>query len=121
MSEHSYVEELRQKNAERSVTYTNVFWGPDAYKLSEEERARHLLAIMWQIERGHTATVKCIDGFPIQRYYSFTKNRWHWRANWGEFWPWIQDQFAKVGMKYRIWRDRKLVNPYTVDLNSKTA
>lgn len=86
-------------------------WGPEAAKVGAEGRAKALLASQWRIDMAHTCRIECIDP-PIGWSFN-TKTMWRSiRIRWRRLLPWFGDQGRRVGMRYRIWRDRHVVNPY---------
>jgi hypothetical protein len=93
-----YVQALRQQVrkqvAQGMVNRSGGSWGPEGEKLDCEGRARELLACDWEIEHEHCHRVEAMDGI---------RNRLR---------PWIGDRFRAAACKWRIWRDRRLVNPY---------
>lgn len=93
---HSYVAELAAKQRERGIVSSNVFWTAEGHALSDEERARHELALIWEIEQGHMHRVRCIDGF----------------RNWRDTWNWIHDRVDEAVFHLRKWLHRNRVNPY---------
>jgi hypothetical protein len=119
-----YVTELRE-HTRRAVVLGLVdrspgTWGPSArdfktgaWKIDAETRAKTLLAIEWRVKRGHTCRIESFDGPPW--YWPIDLRTWRrsfLHIEWRMIVPWLGDLCRRLGMRYRIWRDRNLVNPY---------
>lgn len=52
-----YVDELRSLYETKHVKRGHVWWGPDAGKMTADERAKVLLDSEWQIARGHSIAI----------------------------------------------------------------
>ena len=94
-------------------------WGPDAidfktgeWKIDAEERAKALLAIEWRVQHGHSCRIECIDGPPWGWTFNTRTMRRSFRVKWHMIGPWLGDLRRTLGMRYRVWRDRDLINPY---------
>lgn len=90
-------------------------WGPDAFKISAEERARHLLGMDWRFERGHTCRIEAIDGLMffqhVVRDGKYVR-KFRWRT-FRDVIPWLGDRVRSAAMHVRILRDKLLFpNPY---------
>ena len=118
-----YVTELREqtrKQVERGMLDRSPgSWGPAAidfktgkWKIDAETRAKALLAIEWRMQHGHSCRVECIDGTPWHWSFDTRTMRWHYRIDLDRIGPWLGDLRRSLAMRYRIWRDRHLVNPY---------
>lgn len=65
----SFVEQLAEKHQEMGVVRFSPFWGPQGQSLSDEEKAKVLLSVYWEMERGHCAKQDCFSetGTPIHK------------------------------------------------------
>lgn len=86
-------------------------WGPEGAKLDAEGRAKALLAVQWAIERGHTYRVECLES-PFRRVFDARTMKRRMVVHWDQIRPWLSDRWRELGMRYRIWKDRNVVNPY---------
>jgi hypothetical protein len=118
-----YVTELREqtrKQVERGMLDRSPgSWGPAAidfktgkWKIDAEARAKALLSIEWNMEHGHSCRVECIDGTPWHWTFNMRTMQWRYRIEWDRISSWFGDLRRRFEMKYRIWRDRHIVNPY---------
>lgn len=110
MPSHSYVELL----AAKGIDPRQAYWGPRAGELTDEERARHLLAINWQIERGHCNRVRVIDAEIIEKRYMIPTKKTTYRINFSIIPDLLLDKIDKLVADIRKFRDRILgiKNPY---------
>lgn len=81
------------------------------WEVGAEQRAQALLAMEWSFERGHTYRVECLEP-PIRWQYDARTLRRSLHVDWRSIPSWLGDRWREAGMRYRMWRDRKLVNPY---------
>jgi hypothetical protein len=88
-------------------------WSEAGLALSHEDRAREILAFDWAVERCHTYRVKCFDR-PVWWQWDFSGPLpvMRFRVSWRSIPAWVGDRFREFGCRYRVWRDRKLVNPW---------
>lgn len=86
-------------------------WGPEGEKLDYEGKAKALLKIDWNLEHGHSNQIRCFD-LVVSWAFNIQTGRWFIRVRWRMIRLWVGDQFRRVGARYRVWRDRNLVNPY---------
>lgn len=107
-----FVTELRARMAEKEaagLTKMHVSWsGPGDH----EERAREMLAVDWEIERGGAALIECLDGW-IGWQYRFDTGwppRRVLRIKWKMLLPWLGDRRRAMVAKWRRWRAGP--NPY---------
>jgi hypothetical protein len=119
-----YVTELREQTRELVakgilIDRSPGTWGPDAidfksgeWKIDSEARAKVLLAIEWRMQHRHAYYVECIDGPPWGWTCDTRTLKWSFRIKWHMIQPWLGDLRRLAGMRYRVWRDRYLVNPY---------
>lgn len=110
MPRHSYVEQL----AAKGIDPRQAYWGPKAGELTEEERARHLLAINWQIERGHCNRVRVLGSEIIEKRYMIPTKKTTYRINFRIIPDLILDKIDKIVCDFRILRDKilRIKNPY---------
>lgn len=103
---------LEQKRAEGLVSMSPGTWayGP-FWEIDAEVRAKAILAMEWGMKRGHTYRVECIDR-PIYWQYNARDRSRRLVVKWRSLPVWLGDRWREAGMHYRVWRDRKLVNPY---------
>lgn len=117
-----YVAELRIKIAQDVANGTisrGWSWGPKAYEMSADDRARYILSVDWHIDRGHSYRQEVLD--PIVDWsfkVDITKDISEWkrflRIRWHRMPAWLGDRYRQLGMHYRIWRDRGR-NPYEAE------
>lgn len=118
-----YVTMLREQTREQVkrglVDRSSGTWGPDAidfktgeWKIDAEARAKVLLAIEWRVLHHHSCRIECIDGPPWGWTFNIRTMRQTFRIKWHMLGPWLGDFCRQVGMRYRVWRDRNIINPY---------
>ena len=118
-----YVTALREQTRQQVecglVDRSPGSWGPAAinfktgeWRINAETRAKALLAIEWRMQHRHSCRVECIDGTPWHWSFDTRTMRWHYIIDLDRIRPWLGDLRRSLGMRYRIWRDRHLVNPY---------
>ena len=83
------VDELRQ--AMKGTINAGVSWGPEAHKMTAEERAAMFLDIQWAIERGHSNRVELLDSTPIDWRYNLRRDSWTLEFTPSLLKPWIGD------------------------------
>lgn len=99
---------MRNKVDNGLVDHSYGTWAGD---FTNEQRAKAMLAMEWSHERGHSCRIECIDP-PIRRTFNTKTMRRGIRISWHMLLPWVGDKWRLAGTRYRIWRDRHLVNPY---------
>lgn len=65
----NYVTELRDmldRKIEDGMLGMHLSWGPDAATMSDNERAKYLLYVEWGMSRGHSFTVRNLDGWDYR-------------------------------------------------------
>lgn len=118
-----YVTMLREQTREQVkhglVDRSPGTWGPDAidfktgmWKIDEETLAKALLAIEWRVAHRHSCYIKCIDGPPWGWTFDTRTMKRSFQIEWRMIGPWLGDFRRSLEMRYRIWQDRHLVNPY---------
>jgi hypothetical protein len=112
-------EQTRQQVERGMLDRSPGTWGPDArdfktgeWKIDAEARAKVLLAIEWDMEHGHSCRIECIDGPPWGWTYNTRTMKRSFQIKWHMIWPWLGDLNRNLRMRYRIWRDRHIINPY---------
>lgn len=88
-------------------------WG--AGPIDTESRAKALLASQWRMDHGHCCRIECIGGPPWGWTWvptTFASMERRYEIRWRMIGPWLGDLCRRVGMRYRVWRDRNLENPY---------
>lgn len=88
-------ERIRDQAAQGLVYRSGGTWAPGSESMTLDGRAKHLLAWEWAIERGHYSTVRAIDGLTVRSLI-----------------PWVGDRLRDAAMRLRVWRDRRVTNPY---------
>jgi hypothetical protein len=111
-----FVGELRELMARREadglVSTSPGTWADGPFwEIDPEVRARELLAVEWSMKHGHSYRVECLDP-PIHWQYNARTGRRRLVVGWTRIPIWVGDRWRELGMHYRVWRDRKLVNPY---------
>jgi hypothetical protein len=103
---------LERKQADGLVSMSPGTWAAGPFwEIDAEVRARAILSMEWALSRGHTYRVECLDP-PIYWQYNARTNRRRLIIDWRKMPLWLGDRWRELGMHYRIWRDRKLINPY---------
>lgn len=85
-------------------------WGPGPS--TPETRAKALLASQWRMDHGHMCRIECIDGPPWGWTFDTHTMRRSFQIDWRLIPTWLGDLRRRFEMRYRVWRDRHLVNPY---------
>lgn len=110
-----YVTELRElmaRKAANGLRYASPgTWAVEPWLIPDEERARELLAVEWSMARQHSYEVKCLDP-PVHWQYDVRRGTRRLVIKWSSIPAWLGDRWREAGMHYRIWRDRKVPNPY---------
>lgn len=109
-----YVTELRaliaRQVAEGLTDRSAGSWAGDVFP-DAEERAKALLSWEWATERGHCCRQEVID--PLIHWTFSTKTmRRGIRIHWRSIPAWVCDRLREAAMRWRVWRDRDLPNPY---------
>lgn len=81
------------------------------YSLPYEEQAKARLAFDWALERRHSYRTEVIDPMWGWRTDTRTMKRRPY-VRWHRIPAWLGDRFREAAMKYRVWRDRTISNPY---------
>lgn len=111
-----YAAELRERLARmeteglKSISPGTWAGGP-FWEIDPEVRAQEILAMEWAMERGHAYRTECLDSVVHWSYNTRTGKR-RVRVNWSMIPAWLGDRWREAGMRYRVWRDRNLTNPY---------
>lgn len=105
------LENTRKQVADGLLDRSPGTWGPHAEAIGPEGRAKALLAVQWRIDRGHTCRVECIDPL-FSRTFNTKTMRHGFRFRWRRIQSWVGDRLRVIRMRYRIWRDRNIANPY---------
>lgn len=104
---------MARKQADGLVSMSPGTWaGGPFWEIDPEVRARELLAMEWAMERGHFYRQECIDP-PIYWQYNLRDRKRRLVVKWKRVPDWFGDRWRATGMRYRIWRDRNIVNPYS--------
>lgn len=105
-------ESMSRKQAAGLVSASPGTWadGP-LWKIDAEVRAKALLSLDWELEHGHSHRVDCFDP-PVRWQYNVRTGTRRLVVKWSRLGAWFGDRWREAGMHYRVWRDRKLVNPY---------
>lgn len=105
-------ESLARRAADGLVYQSPGTWADgEFWQIDPETRARELLAIEWSMARGHSYRTECIDP-PIYWQIDTRTMKRRLKIDWSRIPDWFGDRWRELGMHYRIWRDRRLVNPY---------
>lgn len=82
------------------------------FSISHEDRARAILQMDWEMERGRSRCMNLVDSAPIM--WRFNTRTMCWRLEFAPRYikPWLQDRFGWFGYRWRTWRNRNLKNPY---------
>jgi hypothetical protein len=103
---------LERKQADGLVSMSAGTWADGPFWTIEAEvRAQAILGMEWAMERGHSYRVECLDP-PIEWQHNARTMKRSLRVSWHKMPAWLGDRWRELGMHYRVWRDRKLVNPY---------
>ena len=79
------------------------------YDLPYEGQAKERLAWDWELEHSHSHRVEAIDGV-IWKTYDLKTGKHSRRVLWDNLFPWIGDRFRELCCKWRVFRDRKILN-----------
>ena len=60
-----YADELKRRDDEMGLVRRHVWWGPEGEMMSDDEKARVLLCVQWQMERGHCPVINNLDRWTI--------------------------------------------------------
>lgn len=118
-----FVSALRKKTTDevvmKGLRSRHTSFEPEAELLTYDERAKAILAWEWAMERGHSYKQKCFAPPVGWRFVINHTGRRHteWRIyiRWNRLLPWFGDRIRQIGMKWRVFRDKrilKLRNPY---------
>lgn len=87
---------------------------PKSPRMSEEERARYLEGVQWEIDQGHAHQVKCIDGV-INRRLDIKTMKQSIEIDWRAIPAWVGDLFRAMASDVRKFWNRHVLrrkNPY---------
>lgn len=79
----SYVEELAKKHKELGITKHKVTWGPVGQTWDDEKKAKFMLAMLWETERGYWPKSSYGPPCTKNRYKIMMADRWSQFCAWG--------------------------------------